>query len=139
MWSRDSRRMGSGWRLCRRLIRDIFISLWADSTMELLSDVPQLTPENVSSLPRYYYSQVDHEISPVWTRDGSEILFVSNRGHIHGTGGFWKMKAEPGADADAYKRFITKRRTGRLVRIFRRTASAWCMRRIWGRRGINCG
>jgi TolB protein len=65
----------------------------------LLSDVRQLTSENVSSLPRYYYSQVDHEISPVWTRDGSEILFVSNRGHIHGTGGFWKISAEPGAEA----------------------------------------
>ena len=64
-----------------------------------LSDVRQLTPENSSSLPRYYYSKVDHEISPVWTRDGSEILFVSNRGHIHGTGGFWKIIAEPGAEA----------------------------------------
>ena len=35
----------------------------------------------------------------MWTRDGSEILFVSNRGHIHGTGGFWRIKAEPGAEA----------------------------------------
>jgi TolB protein len=42
---------------------------------------------------------VDHEISPVWSRDGSEILFISNRGHIHGTGGFWQMKAQPGAEA----------------------------------------
>ena len=64
-----------------------------------LSDVQQLTPENVSPLPRYYYSQVDHEISPVWSHDGSEILFISNRGHIHGTGGFWRMKAQPGAEA----------------------------------------
>lgn len=64
-----------------------------------LSDVQQLTPENVSSLPRYYYSQVDHEISPVWSRDGAEILFISNRGHIHGTGGFWRMNAQPGAQA----------------------------------------
>ena len=67
----------------------------------LLTAVRQLTPENVSSLPRYYYSQVDHEISPAWTRDGSEILFVSNRGHIHGTGGFWKINAESPADAPA--------------------------------------
>jgi len=74
----------------------IFVGRFEDG---LLSDVRQLTPENVSSLPRYYYSQADHEISPVWTRDGSEILFVSNRGHIHGTGGFWKIKAEPGAEA----------------------------------------
>jgi len=63
-----------------------------------LSDVQQLTPENVSPLPRYYYSQIDHEISPVWSRDGSEVLFISNRGHIHGTGGFWRMKAQPGAE-----------------------------------------
>ncbi len=74
----------------------IFVGRFEDG---LLSDVRQLTPENVSTLPRYYYSKVDHEISPVWTRDGSEILFVSNRGHIHGTGGFWKIKAEPGAEA----------------------------------------
>jgi Tol biopolymer transport system component len=64
-----------------------------------LSDVQQVTPESVSQLPRYYYSQVDHEISPVWSHDGSEILFLSNHGHIHGTGGFWRMKAQPGAEA----------------------------------------
>jgi TolB protein len=74
----------------------IFVGRFDDG---LLSNVRQLTPENVSSLPRYYYSQVDHEISPAWTRDGSEILFVSNRGHIHGTGGFWRINAEPGAEA----------------------------------------
>ena len=76
----------------------IFVGRFEDG---LLGDVRQLTPENVSLLPRYYYSQVDHEISPVWTRDGSEILFVSNRGHIHGTGGFWRVNAEPGAEAAA--------------------------------------
>ena len=74
----------------------IFVGRFAEG---LLSDVRQLTQENVSTLPRYYYSKIDHEISPVWTWDGSEILFVSNRGHIHGTGGFWKIKAEPGAEA----------------------------------------
>jgi TolB protein len=74
----------------------IFVAQFADG---LLHDVRQLTPENVSSLPRYYYSQVDHEISPVWARDGTEILFISNRGHIHGTGGFWTIKVEPGAEA----------------------------------------
>ena len=74
----------------------IFAGQFADGE---LTDVQQLTPENISRLPRYYYSRVDHEISPVWTRDGEEILFVSNRGHIHGSGGFWRMKAQPGAEA----------------------------------------
>jgi Tol biopolymer transport system component len=63
-----------------------------------LVDVQQMTRENRSPLPRYYYSAFDHEISPAWSADGSELLFVSNRGHIYGTGGFWRMKAEPGAE-----------------------------------------
>ncbi len=64
-----------------------------------LMNVQRLTGENRSDLTRYYYSQFDHEISPAWSPDGTEILFVSNRGHIYGTGGFWRMKAEPGAEA----------------------------------------
>jgi TolB protein len=64
-----------------------------------LSDVQRLTGETRSPLARYYYSQFDHEISPAWSPDGSELIFVSNRGHIYGTGGFWRMKAEPGAEA----------------------------------------
>ncbi|HEY3786019.1 MAG TPA: CehA/McbA family metallohydrolase [Steroidobacteraceae bacterium] len=64
-----------------------------------LTNVQRLTGEHKSDLPRYYYSAVDHEISPVWSRDGREILFISNRNHIYGTGGFWRMPAEPGAQA----------------------------------------
>jgi TolB protein len=64
-----------------------------------LRNMVRLTGETKSSLPRYYYSAYDMEINPVWTRDGKEILFISNKGHLHGTGGFWLMKAEPGAEA----------------------------------------
>jgi TolB protein len=62
-----------------------------------LANITRLTEETKSSLPRYYYASYDAEINPVWSRDGKEILFVSNRGHIYGTGGFWRMAAEPGA------------------------------------------
>jgi TolB protein len=71
----------------------------ADVKNGALRNIARLTGETKSSLPRYYYSAYDMEINPVWTRDGKEILFVSNHGHIHGTGGFWLMKAEPGAEA----------------------------------------
>ena len=64
-----------------------------------LRNVQRLTGENKSSLPRYYYSVYDHEISPTWSPDGAEVLFVSNRGHLYGTGGFWRMKPEAGAEA----------------------------------------
>jgi hypothetical protein len=50
-------------------------------------------------LRRYYYSAYDHEINPAWTRDGRSIVYVSNRDHIHGTGGLWQMEARPGAQA----------------------------------------
>jgi len=71
----------------------------ADVREGKLENAVRLTGETKSDLPRYYYSAYDMEINPVWTRDGQEILFVSNKGHIHGTGGFWRMKAEPGATA----------------------------------------
>jgi TolB protein len=63
-----------------------------------LTNVERLTGENRSPLARYYYSQFDHEISPAWSPDGSELVLVSNRGHIYGSGGFWRMKAVPGAE-----------------------------------------
>src|SRR5271157_6659881 len=49
----------------------IFVASFAGGS---LSHIQQLTPEHVSALPRYYYSKVDHEISPVWSHDGAEIL-----------------------------------------------------------------
>ena len=64
-----------------------------------LTKVRRLTGESRSNLPRFYYSEFDHEISPTWSPDGGDLIFVSNRGHIYGTGGFWRMKAEPGSEA----------------------------------------
>jgi TolB protein len=58
----------------------------------------RLGGETKSPLPRYYYSAYDHEINPTWTRDGESVLFVSNRGRIHGTGGLWLMRAQSGAE-----------------------------------------
>jgi Tol biopolymer transport system component len=57
----------------------------------------RITDDNDSRLPRYYYNRWDHYLSPVWSPDGTELILVSNRGHIHGSGGFWRMEARPGA------------------------------------------
>ena len=56
----------------------------------------RLTTDRDSKLPRYYYSVYDHYLSPTWSPDGKELIVVSNRGQIWGTGGFWRMRAEPG-------------------------------------------
>ena len=69
----------------------------ADVGEQGLAHVVRLTGESKSPLRRYYYSAYDHEINPTWTRDGQSIVFVSNRDHIHGTGGFWQMPARAGA------------------------------------------
>jgi TolB protein len=63
-----------------------------------LAEPLRLTGETRSPLPRYYYSPYDHEINPTWTRDGRSIVFVSNRGHVNGTGGLWRMAAAAGAE-----------------------------------------
>ena len=70
-------------------------------------------------------------------RTEDDLIFVSNRGHIYGTGGFWRMKVEPGAESHA--RFITKRQRGRPGRISHLTASALCTRHISAASGISSG
>jgi TolB protein len=65
-----------------------------------LGNVERLTGEHKSELPRYYYSVYDHEINPVWSRDGRDIIYVSNRNHIYGTGGFWRTPSRPPAGTD---------------------------------------
>ena len=59
---------------------------------------PQRVSEDKNSgLPRYYYSPFDHYLSPSWSPDGQELLYLSNHGHIWGSGGFWRARAEAGA------------------------------------------
>ena len=57
----------------------------------------RVTEDRNSGLPRYYYSAWDHYLSPTWSPDGRELILVSNRGRIWGTGGLWRMAAAPGA------------------------------------------
>lgn len=64
-----------------------------------LTNVQRMTGETTTDLPRFYYSKFDHEISPVWSPDGADLIFISNHGHIYGTGGIWRMRAQFDAQA----------------------------------------
>lgn len=56
----------------------------------------RISEDRDSKLPRYYYSVYDHYLSPTWSPDGRELLVVSNRGHIWGSGGIWRIEAREG-------------------------------------------
>jgi TolB protein len=62
-----------------------------------LDSVARITEDRDGGLPRYYYSAFDHYLSPTWSPDGKELIVVSNRGRIYGTGGMWRMEARAGA------------------------------------------
>jgi TolB protein len=59
----------------------------------------RLTEDRLGGLPRYYYGAYDQYLSPTWSPDGQELILVSNRGHIWGSGGFWRMPARTGGQA----------------------------------------
>ena len=65
------------------------------------------------------------------------FVFISNRGHIHGTGGFWSMKAEPGAEAHEihYEETNWKARPDFSPDGKRMVYASY----LGGRVGINCG
>ena len=73
----------------------VFVARFANTRID---SVTRITEDRDSGLPRYYYSRWDHYLSPTWSADGKELIVVSNRGHIYGTGGLWRMEARPGAE-----------------------------------------
>lgn len=48
-----------------------------------------LSNERETQTPRYYYSQWDHQLSPSWSPDGQQLVFVTNPDNIYGTGSIY--------------------------------------------------
>jgi hypothetical protein len=86
--------------------RIAYVSTWPNGNyniyvMPLSSGVPgmpvQLTKDFELVPPTVYYGKWALHIHPTWTRDGKELILISNRDNKHGSGGFYRMKAEPDA------------------------------------------
>ena len=77
----------------------IFVMDAFEESVENKASIVRLTEETKSTLPRYYYAEYDTEINPtlVARRERDPLRFESRT--IYGTGGFWRMRAEPGAEA----------------------------------------
>ena len=90
-WSPDGSRLA--------FVSTSFKGRWHVYTMDVRdgrgSDAMRITTDRDSKLPRYYYSVYDHYLSPTWSPDGQELIVVSNRGQLWGTGGFWRMSSAP--------------------------------------------
>ncbi|MCC6344837.1 MAG: CehA/McbA family metallohydrolase [Bryobacterales bacterium] len=86
--------------------RIAYVSTWPNGNyniyvMPLSSGIPgtpvQLTKDFELVPPTVYYGKWALHIHPTWTRDGKELILISNRDNKHGSGGFYRMKAEPDA------------------------------------------
>ena len=60
-------------------------------------------PERRSRVARYYYSPFDHEISPTWSPDGKELIYISNPENLYGTGGVWRRALSGAAEPVAVR------------------------------------
>jgi TolB protein len=94
-WSPDGRRLA--------FVSTAYVGRWHIFIAALDSDgrlgpAERITEDRDSRLPRYYYSAYDQYLSPTWSPDGKELIVVSNRGHIWGSGGFWRMPAQAGGE-----------------------------------------
>lgn len=58
-------------------------------------EVIQLTRDHRYRNDRLYFGDYDLHIQPTWSPDGTEIIFVSNRGIPLGSGAVWRMPVEP--------------------------------------------
>ncbi|MBS1826795.1 MAG: CehA/McbA family metallohydrolase [Acidobacteria bacterium] len=86
--------------------RIAFVSTWPNGNYNIyvmrisngVAGMPvQLTKDFELVPPTVYYGKWALHIHPTWTRDGKELILVSNRDNKHGSGGFYRMRAEPNA------------------------------------------
>ena len=88
----------------------------------------RVTEDRDSGLPRYYYSRFDQYLSPSWSPDGRELLVVSNRGRLWGSGGLWRIPVPDPASAAAPPRAAD-------MRLVLDEETMWRARPDWSRDG----
>lgn len=62
-----------------------------------------LTADHRYPRDRLYFGPWDMHTQPAWTRDGSSLLFLSNRGVPLGSGDLWRMPVKPFGLAEAVR------------------------------------
>ncbi|MDT8319045.1 MAG: CehA/McbA family metallohydrolase [Xanthomonadales bacterium] len=72
----------------------LFVGALAGDTGSEVIEGHQLVAERRTEPSRYYYSAFDHELSPSWSPDGTQLLYVANPGVVWGTGDIYRRPAD---------------------------------------------
>jgi TolB protein len=97
-WSPDGRRIA--------FTSSLFEGRWHLFTAQVTDDgraerIERVSRDHESGLPRYYYNTVDQWFSPTWSPDGTELIALSNEGHVWGAGTFRRLPAWGGGSAQS--------------------------------------
>lgn len=106
-WSPDGKRLAyvstepNGW----------FNILTADINNGQKGKVTTITTDHKFGRNRLYFSDNDLHISPTWSPDGKELIFISDRDIPLGSGGIWRAPAEADVMSSAKAKLIHKEET----------------------------
>ena len=73
--------------------------------------VTTITTDHKFGRDRLYFGDNDIHISPTWSPDGKELIFISNRDTPLGSGGFWRAPVEPNVMNSGQAKLIYKEET----------------------------
>ena len=96
-WSPDGTRIAYASTAFQGRWHVYLLPLQPDSVRPSAGTPVRLTSDTSTSSERYYYGAYDQYLSPTWSPDGTELILVSNRDRVYGSGGLWRMEARPGA------------------------------------------
>jgi Tol biopolymer transport system component len=70
----------------------------ADIANDKVGALKPLVYEHKSTISRYYYAASDVALSPAWTPDGKQIVFVGNHEVAYGSGSLWKVNVDTSSE-----------------------------------------
>ncbi|NJN42424.1 MAG: hypothetical protein HC811_09580 [Flammeovirgaceae bacterium] len=68
--------------------------IWIGSIVNNVLESQPLSSPRKTEIPRYYYGEQDHQLSPSWSPDGKSLVFVTNPDVLHGSGNIYSSRVD---------------------------------------------